>query len=851
MTSHSSLTLLDQISRTMSLLPSKGRAGALQMSRVMDSYFISRLEETGFTGLKSSALAAVGGYGRNELSLRSDIDVLIVSDEPDETTIQEMANAMFHPLWDLHLEVGHGVRSTLECLHLAQNDFTVLTSLLDMRFICGDAIYFRELQERFQGGLDSRKHELLKYLVHWGLKRAGDINAKNYIEPDIKDDSGGLRDYHLIHWLEKLVNPAQTYQYSLLKQNNWSSLFKTMDFFFELRNVLHFLSRRKNDRLYLDFQPETSKIMGYADTAERSSVELFLGDLFYRQNIVSEMAGQAIEKTAGAEGIRFMSAVPLTNCSGQDLTGKAEVEQGSASAEIKSNPLLVADLLGAMAASAEHLPWNVIAEIKEHLKDPDYAEELRTALAKNFSDMLMGDHIVMCIRAMHRADIFKLVLPELDRLWYFVQFDGVHTYPLGEHSLECLRLVVSFDEENGFLAQYIGSYRNNPGLRLAALLHDTGKGKAGHAEAGSAIARTIADRLGIDRVISDEIVFLIKNHLLMHETAMKHDIDEETVVAGFAGKLVEMEKLNLLTFLSYADSRATGPRVWNDWNENLIRMLYFKSRRIMQHTILAGHHAGHRMAAVRDKVRSHRLYDESWEALVQSMPPRYLLKIPVPDIIRHVPLVQKFAQSAGYAAQKPLNSDFILLTEKNRDSHEHWNLTLVTRDRPGLLAAVAASLAMNNVEIYSAGLFTWENGVVVDLFKVSSPVDPLYARNTWMDVRDDLHSFMAGKRDIQQFCNSMKKKSWSGAGVKAVLDNNSSDFYTIIEINCHRHPCLTWVVSKCLAELGMDIAYAVITTHMEQVMFAAHARDGTGQKIEDSQGIIAGEIQKALKVLVA
>ncbi|MFO7728828.1 MAG: HD domain-containing protein [Desulfonatronovibrio sp.] len=842
---------LDPKNRIESFSAMRGRAALNRLSKDTDEYFIHRLAELDFPGSPEMFLAGVGGYGRQEMSLKSDVDVLIISDKSSEDETQELASGLLHPLWDAGLDVGHGVRTSRECLDLASRDFKVLASLLDVRYICGQKEHYNVFYEKVRALLKRKSFELAGFLMQSALERTAKKTAENYMEPDIKNDPGGLRDYHFIIWLEKIFDIAESPSCSVLCNKSKDSLLKEIDFIFDLRNVLHSLGNKKNDRLYSDLQSELSRKMGYRGSAGKSGVEIFLEDLFKSQNHISALAQEAMERSAG-----ILGSVATKPAHGMPDSDRKILERDgrlyfSPQADLSGDPYLAVEILRVQASSGAAISRDASGKINVLLEDPHSREVLKQVMKEHFPDILLSGYPSQCLRSMHQSGLLRIIIPELSRLWFFVQFDGVHTYPLGEHILHCLDAVASLKDDKSFLSEYLGSYANSMVLRLAALLHDIGKGESDHAEAGALVARSILERLEVSAEVMDPVVFLVRNHLLMVRTALKRDIEEEGVVAGFAGQLTEVDKLNLLACLSFADSIATGPKVWNPWQENLIRKLYFKTRHLMQHTILAGHHAGHRMAAVRDRIRSHPGYNESWEESVQAMPPRYLLKVPVSEIIKHIKLVESFERKEESDSVSQEFQGFILLPEGDKTPEDGYqNLTLVSRDQPGLLAAMAAALAVNQIEIYSAALFTWENGLAVDLFKVSPPVDRLYAGQTWAEVRKDFNIWLSGQRDMQQFCKALRKEPAAGARFRIKLDNDSSDFHTIIEVNSPRHPCLTWQISLCLAELGMDISHAVISSHKDQALHVFYARDHQGQKLTDNRKKLIRQIHSAVRLVV-
>lgn len=846
MTPQLSHTFLSQRSRSWLTLPGRGRYAVKFLSNITDQYFINRFLEAGLTGTKDLALVAVGGYGRREMALKSDIDILVMTENPNEGPGHEIAASLFHPLWDYGLEVGHGVRNIEGCIALASLDMVVLTSLIDIRFICGDEKYFNLFRDRINNILAEQRNELVSYFIQTRGSKLDGGSPENFIEPDIKNHPGGIRDLNLISWLGKLDHLSRSQKWTGPEYSDEAVLKKISSFFFDLRNILHSSGKRKNDILHLDLQPEVASVMGYKGHGKSTGVEVFLQDLFKNQNLVLNLAMEYLERAEQSvvKNDKEMNSDIIQGGCVINRSGRLYFKEGNV---LENDPGAAVAIFRVMAERKIPVSWQAKKKIRNMLDNEHAGKIAGRALIVALPSIIVEMEPGKCLRSMHQAGFLGLILPELEKRWYLVQFDGVHTYPLGEHTLKCLDEIAGLDEEKSFLGQHLKEVKSSLSLRLAALMHDMGKGGPEHEKEGANLAGKALEYLGIDKCRSSEVKFLIKNHLLMIRTALKKDLDEDKVVVEFARQVGSLRRLKLLTLLSYADSLATGPGIWSSWKENLISMLYHKTVKFMKKTILTGHHAAHRMAVVRDRIRSHQDYQDVWEDYIKHLPERYLLKTPVSKIIRHIKLVQGMFRLKSRIKFNEGGQDFILLTEKVLEhGNEFWELTLTTHDRRGLMACVTAALAMNSIEIYSAGFYTWENGIVVDTFKVGPPVDPLYSGQVWREVRKDIQAFLDGGKNMAQFCSRYNVQPGSGSRFRICVDNNSSDFYTILEVIAPNHPCLTLQLCICLSRLELDISHAVISTHMEQAMHVFHVRDSHGSKIIHNRKDLIRNIHQAL-----
>ncbi len=265
------------------------------------------------------AIIALGGYGRKEQCLHSDVDVLLLFKKkiPDEA--KDLVQEIFYPLWDIGLQVAHATRSLKECSALASQDFEVLTSLLDARFLCGISSLYSDLRERLRGKVLRRQGSAY---VAWLAERNRDRHSRYgdstyLLEPNLKEGLGGLRDYHAMLWMGRaayhIVEPRDLEFSGHLSHDEFESLCEALSLVRTVRNWLHYLSGRKCDQLYFEYQVRLAENLGYSQENGRQAVEGFLGELqgqmeflkrqhlVFLKRVISEKKSRQ-EKTAGTHG---------------------------------------------------------------------------------------------------------------------------------------------------------------------------------------------------------------------------------------------------------------------------------------------------------------------------------------------------------------------------------------------------------------------------------------------------------------------------------------------------------------------------------------------------------------------
>ncbi len=826
-------------------------------SEIMDQYFRRMLQESetgqGLFRKKSPfAFVAVGGYGRRELCVHSDIDIIILFGSKIPTTAKELSDEIFFPLWDLGLDLGYGIRTIKDCLTLSKNDFQVLTSMMDARFICGDSPLFLSLTENLHKKVITKKStafgQWLEDLDKIRMDNFGD--ASYLLEPHLKEGIGGLRDYHHMLWLAKAFFhsgiPRDLEYMGKLSHNEYRELENNLTFIRLVRNHLHHLSGRRNDRLNFEYQEKIARKLGFQDRKDVMAVESFLGKIHSCMSSVKDIH-RSFVITHVPKKFSYKKGFQPPDISKGLRVDQNEINFDSATA-ILSSPLLLMKIFEQNALLGSPLSMEAKRLVREfiYLVDDDFRES-RESIRGFFN--IIGGKNPDSLDQMFETGFLDAFIPEFGRIRDRVQFDAYHTFPVGRHSLETVKQLKNLpNEKEMILLDIFFDLANPESLFLAALFHDIGKNGKDHSQKGVHITRKILERFGYGKDRAADVLFLIRHHLLLAKIATRRDLNDEKVIVQCARTIKAVERLNMLYLLTWADSRATGPRAWNEWTANLVQELFFKIFHILEKGELATAGASLKVSKTKAQVRREmedRTSGGDLNELFEVMSPRYLLNTLPGDIVLHLEMVKSFEERLNTH-----KASAFIVKAKESEPEACWELTFIAKDRPGLFSDFAGVLALNSINILSAQIYTWRDGTAVDIFKVTHPLDAMNPEESWKKVERNLKDTFTGKLSLEYRLGQKSAPSILSEGKKpehpsqVIVDNEISDFFTLIEVFADDRVGLLYRITRCLFDLRLDIRISKIATKGDQLADVFYVRDLEGQKLEDKEQLL--EIERAL-----
>jgi len=791
------------------------------------------------------ALVALGGYGRQELYPFSDIDLMLLYDPAHKDELGSLVESILYPLWDTGLEVGHAVRTLEECIADAAEDFFFRVAMLDARLIAGSAILFEKLKGMYKTAyIEGKRQEFLDDMLAQRLKRECQYGRHTYLlEPQIKESCGGFRDIQSMVWTAHVVfglkDLAALQEAGLLSQEEFNRFEQAQDYLVRIRNRLHYVSGRKNDQLFFEHQQEMAKAFGFTNARDMLAVEYFMREVYGHMQTISvttDLFFEHVEETIGSE-----DASPTLKTLEPGIELRHNKIHLVNTERIQKSPKLFMRLFYQSSRTGSPLHYRTRKTITAnlHLVDDKLRQSRRNT--KIFLAILAASGSFRVLEEMLDTGFLTAYIPELAKVESLAQHDVYHVFTVDRHLLQTIRELEKLRNEESNIHAVI----NSPSiLFLAGLLHDVGKGLGhGHADRGADLARQIGARLGLDANEINILDFLVRNHLFLSHTALRRDLEDEELIMRCAGRVNTPEKLAMLYLLTIADARATGPTVWNEWKAALLLELYLKIALLLDRKDLAEHEQvrGAELGAqwIRDKVSG--LLPAANRTNFDLFSDDYLLSFPPEVIVEHITHAEKLAKQ-----------EILFLHEQKQES---WSLLVMTRDCPGLLARIFGVLALHNLNVLAAKIFTWADGTAVDSIEVSSAIGETYERQDWQAMEDEMHLAIKQRFGLEhRLSRKLAPLRNKPQGVqqrlesKVTIDNGESELYTVIEVFSEDRIGLLYDITKTLSDFGISIYRARIGSKADQIVDVFYVLDQDGSKIEDPAFI--DELRQGLKYAV-
>ena len=763
------------------------------------------------------AAVAVGGYGRCEMFPHSDVDLLLLFSRAREAERQrEKIARLLTNLWDSKLRVSHSVRDPRECGKLMSDNAELHISLLDTRFVAGDKAFFKEFCQTTLPRFFLREQKAIeRMLAETARQRHGKFNRTIYhLEPNIKESPGGLRDYHLACWMAQLENVEEDRipwsEEHLPRQRGWD-IDGAKQFLFAVRCYLHFYYGRDKNLLSHDMQDSIAHAgRETLYTGEGGATDL-MRTYFRNTRRMFGLALRLMEESATPSNALLKILRRRTSrISNRDFSvsrGKAYFQDPHG---LETKPELA---LRAFEFCARH---GIPLARQTELRIQDRLPQLRQHFGAGgpywpqLREILLLPHAYEALDGMRECGVLYALLPEFELIDCLVVRNVYHRFTVDEHTLVTIRVLKELprtsDPIDTRFASLLGEIRRADLLYLALLFHDVGKGVSGrpHDEVSAELADTAMRRIGVANTEDRETVLhLVKNHGAMSVVMTKRDISESAVLDQFKAQVKTIERLKLLTLMTYADSSAVNPVSQGSWRKTLLWQLYLGAFSTFQRD-----HADRRIGPESEadclKLAASDSERQRMKMFLGGFPERYVLTRDSGQILDHCRMASTL--SGGQAGVISTAVDGAL------------EVVIVARERPFLFASLCAAVASLGFNIEQAEAFSNGTGIVLDIFRVTagpaaavSDVDA--AELDGFEQR--LRRVAEGSLDVNELLRkrgSVRLRRQDRAESRVSFDNVTSSRSTIFYVRVADRPGLLYDLASAFSGNACEIDLVLCET---------------------------------------
>lgn len=791
-------------------------------SQHMDQLLTGLWQHLGLDKDPKLALVAVGGYGRGELHPFSDIDLLILCEDPANASVNERIGRFITVLWDLRLEVGHSVRSVAECIRQGEQDLTIATNLIEARLITGCYHTFAKLTaatepDKFwssQAFFEAKRQEQIER-----HRQYQDISYK--LEPDIKHSPGGLRDIQTISWVTRRHFGATTLHemvsHDFLSQDEYVELLDCQNFLWKLRFALHMATHRADNRLLFDRQRAVATALGFAGEGNELIEQMM--KRFYqtvrRVQELNEMLLQLFDEAIlGHIAMDVRNLTPELRLRGtliDVIDAELFIKQPAAILRLFYHIALHPQITG-IYSSTLRLLRDARRDLSGFLCDD--------AECRRFFMMLMRHHqgCGLALTLMHRYGILAAYLPQWQKIVGQMQFDMFHAYPVDEHTHRLLKNIYRFHHGDAKRSHPLcfdicNRMRKPELLNIAALFHDIAKGRGGdHSELGALDAQVFCEQHELSKPDTRLVVWLVRQHLLMSVTAQRRDIYDPEVISEFASQVRDEIRLDYLYALTVADICATNDNLWNDWKGSLLRELYFSTQKALRQGL---ENPPDLRLTIRENQRQARqilLQLDTTEAEIKPLWARFTADY----FLRHTP--EQIAWHSRHILAHGDNPD-PLVQISQQPGRGGSELFIYCQDSPNLFGRVAAALDQKNLNIHDAQIMTSKDGYALDTFIVLEPDGQPVSGDRLSELCQRLTDTLKSKRDprIRIRQPSRRHREFTVTTEVNFIAAKRTHKRSLVELIALDTPGLLARIGNVFSQLGLNLHAAKITTIGERV----------------------------------
>ena len=777
-------------------------------------------------------LIAVGGYGRHDLSPKSDVDLLFIYKKSNKN-IRDFITQLNNTLWDIGLEVGISFLTIKQALIDSKKDIKTITKFVETRFIIGDEIQYGEFVRSIKiliGKQNPLKLSELK-LIELVERHDYRIGIKSNLEPNIKEGIGGLRDIHTILWVSifmfNIYKLEDLTSINIYTKEEIKELKNAWKFLLTIRAFIHLFNESKGDVLSIENQLKISKKLSYKDKKKEKGVEIFMKDLFVNVAKINSLLRAFYSKLP--EDLIIKTIYKRKPTKTKSLEKEFIIEKGFLNLKNNTAKNLQQKWANVFEKSLEH---NLLI----HPRFLKTVEEKRKVLKKTTDKQHIQSflNIVVSkknpIQALHDfndTQLFSEIFPEFGRVWGQVQFDIYHHYTTDEHLLLTLHNLNELKQKS-FYNEIYSRLSSREALHIALLFHDIGKkGPKSHSVYGTELTNKILKRLPVSQEVKELTLWLVEHHLVMSDTAFKNDTQSSEAIAKFTSIANTEEKINSLFLFTLCDIASVGPNILNEWRISLLRSLFYNAKDFLQRGLDTKTYSSSVQESLKKSVLQQS--DISLKKFIN----KSIKEFPAPfwEAFSSRMIVDIFKIYQKNKKAKIINSVNFL----NYENKEYSAVVVTSKNRPGILKDIVSGFTHSQSNILSSRIISLNNNQVIDVFWVTNffnkgVLDLNEQKRTAKHVMSALDQ--KDFKPLQSFTQDQQKLA---VNPQITIDNEMSKQVTTFQILSGDRPGLLMDILGVFHDKQISVQSAKISTYGEKVFDIFQLTNSNNQKIKDTK----------------
>ena len=791
------------------------------------------------------SLIAVGGYGRQDLSPKSDVDLLFLYQKSNKN-IREFITALNNSLWDLGLEVGISFLTIKQAIIDSKKDIKTVTKFAESRHLIGDHEQYGEFVRSIKiliGKLNALKLSEKK-LLELVDRHEYHLGIKSNLEPQIKEGIGGLRDIHTILWISIFmfnINKLEDLsQINIFTSKEIKELRTAWKFLLTVRAFIHLFNDNKGDTLSIENQLKISKKLSYRNAKKEKGVERFMKHLFVNIAKIESLLNTFYSKLP--EDLIIKTIYKSKPSRTKPLGKQFLVEKGFLHLKNYESKNFLKNWISVFETSLNYNLFihpfflKTVEEKKKVIKKSISSEQYQTLV-----DIIVSKkNPIHVLRNLNDTKILSELFPEFGRVWGQVQFDIYHHYTTDEHLLLTLHHLSELRKKS-FYKEIYSRISLKFALHVALIFHDIGKkGPKSHSIYGKELTEKIFKRLPLRVEDQEMVLWLIENHLLMSDIAFKNDPQDPDVIASFTSIANTPEKINSLFLFTLCDIAAVGPNILNEWRISLLRSLLYNSRDFLQRGLDTVSYS----SAVQDSIKTNvlRNVDKSMNSFIQKnmseLPPLFWEAFSSRMIIDIFKFYKNYSDN-----RKSIEVKFL-----NYENNEYSAIVVICKNRSGILKDIVQGLSFSQINILGSRVISLNNNDVIDVFWIcNSAQKALKEKNEQNRLVQNLIDSVEGL-EIEAVSDLLNIKSKLEVLPKITVDNKMSKNVTTYQILSGDRKGLLMDILNIFHKNHVSVQSAKISTYGEKIFDTFQITDIKNKKIKDANLIKSLEKQ-LIKIL--